>query len=163
MTSSKGSGICHSLPLSVLIGLLPALAGGAEIYKWTDADGKVYYSDRPAAENATAVELKKEGRDSGADPVLEQRREKQRRLLQVMEEERRGLEQDRQQQKETARQEALKRQRLCSEMRDHQRILSEQRPLYQLDETGNRIYLTDDERLLEQQRVNALLSENCRG
>jgi hypothetical protein len=31
----------------ILILLLPAFANAAEVYRWTDADGEVHYSDRP--------------------------------------------------------------------------------------------------------------------
>jgi hypothetical protein len=32
--------------------LLPALPAGAQMYKWTDADGKVHYSDQPPPDSA---------------------------------------------------------------------------------------------------------------
>lgn len=46
------------LLLLVFAVLLPASQGAAEIYRWTDADGRVHFSDRPVADRqASRVEL----------------------------------------------------------------------------------------------------------
>jgi len=62
-----------------------ASLASAQIYKWVDEYGNVQFSDKPPAEGAEEIKLK----DSATpDPELQQHREKQQRLLEVMEEER---------------------------------------------------------------------------
>jgi hypothetical protein len=88
MTSS-GAGSRHptlNRVLALLILSLPQpLPSAAEIYKWTDENGKVHYGDQPDGENAVQVHVSKEPVRDGA---LEQRMENQQQLLDVFDEER---------------------------------------------------------------------------
>ena len=43
----------------MLIATLALAPAGAELYKWTDAEGKVHYSDKPPPANARKTEKKK--------------------------------------------------------------------------------------------------------
>jgi glutaredoxin len=44
--------------LLLALGLLAALAQAAEMYRWTDEDGKVHYTDQPPPQTARQVEEK---------------------------------------------------------------------------------------------------------
>ena len=69
-----------------LILLLACTSGAsAEIYKWVDENGKTHYGDKPPTSDAENIELKSSPK---ADPNLGSRQEKQRRLLQLLEDDR---------------------------------------------------------------------------
>lgn len=49
-----------------LIFLMPLTAAAAEVYKWTDAQGRVHYGDRPRQEDAKKVAVNPGSGDGGA-------------------------------------------------------------------------------------------------
>ena len=53
------------LPLALALLILPAWAG---LYKWTDENGKVYYSDQPPPGNAKQSQTMKESKSAAAAP-----------------------------------------------------------------------------------------------
>lgn len=55
--------------ISLLVAVVMALPAGAELYKWTDADGKVHYTDTPPPANAKKSERKKLS-DKPATPAV---------------------------------------------------------------------------------------------
>ena len=57
----------------------------AEIYRWEDEDGRIHYSDKPVGKDAESVKLKSAPK---ADPDQASRKEKQRRLLKLLEDDR---------------------------------------------------------------------------
>ncbi|MCC6714641.1 MAG: DUF4124 domain-containing protein [Gammaproteobacteria bacterium] len=75
-----------SLVAVMAIALLGPQAAAREVYKWTDANGKVHYGDRPAAAAAEKIEVRV------AEPIPDEnaaaRDEKTRRLLKQLEQER---------------------------------------------------------------------------
>lgn len=46
--------------------LAPLVATAAEVYKWTDAQGRVHYGDRPRQQDAEKVEVNAGSGDGGA-------------------------------------------------------------------------------------------------
>lgn len=58
---------------TILFAVLCLAAGGAsagqQMYRWTGADGRVYYTDKPPPPDAKAVERKKLGDRSGSGPL----------------------------------------------------------------------------------------------
>jgi len=77
--------------------LLSCTLSAADIYKWVDEHGRVHYGDRPPGADIPRMPLEPAER---ADPDLSERRDKQKKLLEVLAEEReeetRRLEQARQ-------------------------------------------------------------------
>ena len=68
-------------PLFMLASLLLALpAGAAEVYRWTDQNGQVHFSQRPPPGESQRMDLP-EGDPGGAtgDAELMQRRDRERR------------------------------------------------------------------------------------
>ncbi len=57
----------------------------AEVYKWIDENGKVVYGDKPTSSDASKIKIKKA---PVQDSVVQQRNEKQNKLLDVIQEER---------------------------------------------------------------------------
>ncbi|HMM74678.1 MAG TPA: DUF4124 domain-containing protein [Gammaproteobacteria bacterium] len=69
--------------LAFALGLAPAMAIAAEVYKWTGADGEVHFGDHPPSAGAEQIVVR--GGSGTADPG---RQERTRRLLQEFETER---------------------------------------------------------------------------
>ena len=133
---------------------LGASGAAAEIYKCTDAQGRVRYTDAPCA-GPSSVFI-----PEAAPPVdtgIEERQRKTQRLLDAMREER--------EQKKAvaaeARAEKEKRVRNCNYSRDRYRRLTEASRLVRLDEAGNRVVLNDAQRTAATERARAAVEQWC--
>jgi hypothetical protein len=147
------SAVRHGVPVAILLSLLAA-PPAAEIYKCTDTNGRPSYTDTPCGETSTALK-KHSAPPASAGP--DERMLKTRRLLDAMEAERNRKK------RAAAEEQAEKkrRQRNCNNARDrYQRIISASR-LYDLDEQGNRVILTDDQRDRSTERSRAEVERWC--
>ncbi len=87
----------HPIPASSLLILivtvvtLPVLQA-ADIYKWTDEQGRVHYGDRPEGKQVVQISTTS---GPAPDPTQGQRLQQQRQLLDVFEEDRQKLKQAR--------------------------------------------------------------------
>lgn len=143
--------------IGILIVFLFSQVCHAEIYKWTDENGRVHYGERPETENTEKIEIKTS--PSSQDPDLaKQRQEKQRKLMEVLEEER--------QQKNQQRKEELKQkqeiEKECAQLRDYHKTLKQVNLLYDLDDEGNRKYLSEEEHKKEIAEVENYLEKYCK-
>ena len=126
---------------AIVLGLL-LLCGAsvhAEIFKCTGANGAVQFTDHPCDTEATVIPRKAVPPEAeGPDEHLE----KTRRLLDAMRQERQQAEQQKAEQKAAAE----KRKHECLNARDNLRNITQASNLYRLDEQGNRVIFSDDER-----------------
>ncbi|RZU38419.1 uncharacterized protein DUF4124 [Fluviicoccus keumensis] len=142
-----------------------ALPCHAEIFQWTDADGKVHFTDKPPAnQKSRTVDIRTPGgtapspsaapaSTSGNDDALA----RQRRMLKTLDEEKAvKAEAER---KATAQRNA--QQQNCATLRDQQRQYNEGGRFYSLDDKGERKYHTDEEIAKQQEQVNRALAK-CR-
>ena len=75
--------------LPVLALLLMSAAETAEVYRWTDENGQVHFSQRPPPRDAQLLQLPESGPGrTDADTDLMRRRERERRLRESYEYER---------------------------------------------------------------------------
>ena len=139
--------------------VLLSFASSAAVYKWTDKDGKVHYSDRPTS-GQSSVEMDVE--DTGTAPTSTRqdqltREQKRERLLQSMAEDRI----EKQEQRE--RQRAIKQQnrQKCNRYRDQMRHYQRANRLYKLDEDGNRVYISDSDRAQATQNLQRKIKKYC--
>jgi len=142
------------LPIAAILLMSCAGAAAGEIYKCTDARGKVHYGDRPCGDNASVFVPK------GAPPAdagVDQRRQKTQRLLDALQEERRQAQHAELEQ----RVEAEKRRLNCQRARDRLRQFSEASALYHVDEEGNRSVFSDAEREASTQEARAAVEQWC--
>ena len=150
------------LTLAVASALCVSTALASEIYRYVDEDGNVLYRDIPSGDpseehldvrsrptNDAAVQANvkssQEARAEQAKYAAEQK------VLDDAEKmtpgERRDL--------------AAARQDKCQENRDRLLSYVASRRLYQEDDNGERVYLSDDEAQAASDRVQALIDENC--
>ena len=147
--------------LSALLCALAWLVAGtpafAALYKWTDANGRIVYSDQPPPSSVKSETLN--GPPPPANPnavkenALKDSELKQRQLLRA--------EQDRKSEKD--RGDATKKAELCTQVRGQLKTYESNTPVYRFDDKGERVYLDDAARAKETERLQALLRERCPG
>lgn len=142
----------------VLIVSLVTVPAFGEIYRWTDADGRVHYGERPPGDNATRIDVTgPHGGSADTAPTEAARRERQRRLLESFEYER-AREAEREAE---AAERARQRDAQCERLRQHWGRLNHPGPLYETDGEGGRRYLDDDERAAQKSRLRPVYRQVC--
>lgn len=155
--------------LALLLLLTPALPAQAEVYQWTDSNGRLHFGDQPAqgARNVRPVAAPTPARtypgsspspaaDPAAAPDARERLERQRRLSEVLAQERAARERERQQ----AAADAAARARKCQALRRHLQSIEGVRAFHEAP-NGERHYLDDAERQAYVERVNRDLEAHC--
>jgi len=129
----------------VFIALVMLLASGAlwsAVYRWTDAEGKVHYGDRPI-EHAEKIKLKEAlPYTAPSTSTTIERKESQRRLLDLYRNEREEKKKQRLEQKEArkkSKQQCIKAQGKLMKYRDS-------RAIYSTTEDGDREYYSEEKR-----------------
>ena len=137
------------------------VAGGAtanEIYKWTDAEGNVYYEDRPSgAETEERLDITYRATNNGAV----QKRVKTRTDAQTARREAESVAAAAQ--KEDADNAAADqaRQENCDRSRARLQSYLQSRRLYNTDENGQRVYLDEAQNREARQKAEDQVSEFC--
>lgn len=151
--------------LSLVLGLV-LLASSAfadsEIYKWTDEEGNVHYSDCPPPPSCDAETIQAEPEPDPGE--VRKAQERLERMLVEQEESRAGREQEKlekERQRVMAMQVAVARKQICIRARQNLHVLLVQRPVFYIDENGKYVYLDDETRLSEISRMRKLIDENC--
>jgi len=149
---------------AILFGFATAAAVGAggTIYKWTDQEGNVHFTDCPPppgckAEPVMVQPVPSEQQIRQAQEKLEKLLEEQRESAAAREQER--LERERQQ--VAAMQIAVARKRACVMARQNLHNLLMNRPVYYIDEKGERVFLDDAAHNAEIEHQRRLIGENC--
>ncbi len=158
----------------VLLGLIIlSSTAQAEIFKWVDADGKVHFSDRKISSQAQKVNIKTGAKtlgqnDNGNDvnnnvvqgsQSVEQRLLEQKKYVNYLTSERL----ERQEKRQQAQQEKDKKQKLCNAMQDQLNGYTQGNyRWYELDEeTGERIYTSDDQIEARKLELQSDIKSNC--
>ena len=130
----------------------------AEVYPWTDENGKVHFGDRPPVNTeAESLEMPEVTPSETPEVSAQERRERQRRLVEALEEERMEKEREKlKAKKQQQKQEAYCR-RLLAQVKDSERI----NRYYRYDEKGERVYVSDNEADSYRARLKATYSEKC--
>ena len=140
--------------LTLLVTLFASMPLQATIYKCTDEDGVTQFRDAPCGQNTTryAPGAVPESAEEAA-----QRLEKTQRLLRAYDVE--NAERSRREKAaQMARAEAEKN---CSAARDTLRNVTQARALYRLDEDGNRVVLSFNERAASEEQARAAVAHWC--
>lgn len=147
-------------PLRALA-LLAALASAdalAEVYRWTDADGRVHFSDRPPERaGAAARKLELPESSTSIDPELEAYRQRTRKLLEVWGEERRIETEAR----STALAEAERRAEQCERLRTKLARTRSARYVYRSGRDGEREIFSAGERARYEAELEEVLHRLC--
>lgn len=136
---------------------------GAEIYKWVDKDGNVHYGDKPPdtdRESHQAKELHIPGQKNNTtdNENTANRQEYQQKLLEAMQTKR-------QQKKQEAGKIAQEREQAkqnCVKAKDLLRSYEEAGFLYDLNDKGERVVLTDERRKQATENAKLEVGKWCR-
>ena len=127
----------------------------AEIYRWTDANGKVHFSDQPfGKQQVEKVEVKPQT-VAKPDPELEAYRQQTREQLRIAEEERRAQQAVAQNQRDVSPQQ-------CASARDELQASMASSLHYDLDKNGNRVYSSSEEIEAYREKIRQFIAGNCR-
>ncbi|MBE0626719.1 MAG: DUF4124 domain-containing protein [Burkholderiales bacterium] len=147
--------IFNTLPRFLIFWALLAPAY-AQVYKWVDEKGMIHYGEHPP-QGTKSRELEQRlanpapGPGSAAQPSW-QEKELEFRARRIEAEQAEA----RQQQQESADRQA------CEQARDRLALLKLARRTYRLDEKGERVYQSDEERLALIAQQERLLAQRCR-
>jgi len=142
---------------AIVPGLLLLCAAGAHagVFQCTDANGTVQFTDHPCGTDSTVFPKTTTG--SEADEP-DEHLQKTQRLLDAMRHEREQAAQ----QKAEQQAEAEKRRRACANARDHLRNITQASHLYRLDDQGNRVVFSDEERTHATDEARARVAKWCK-
>ena len=167
--SRRGPGVHPGLPRAVprsLASTLPALAAvlllaasvgvDAALYKWTDANGRIVYSDQPPPGNAKVETL------SGPPPPANPNAVKE---MVNKDAELKKLQLDRADTAKKGEKEAVEARRVqenCVRVRDQIRQLAAtQEVLVRINEKGERVVVDPETRLRERENLEKWVVQNC--
>jgi hypothetical protein len=127
----------------------------SEIYKSTDAQGRVVYSDRRPAGKAEVVAIESAARDETAALV---RTERELEDLAALDQRRKSEALAKAAEKKAAEQAAKKKDQRCTMARNRYLGFTEHSRIYHRNETGERVYYTsaeiDAERIKSKERMD---------
>lgn len=133
---------------------LLAPAAGAEIYKWTDAQGRVHFGDKPTDKTrAEEVEVRDYKPGTGQDVL-----DVYQRTDRIYDARERQRQEDAAKERETTAAEAKKKDQ-CFEARDRERRMD--RPVVFVDDYGKPIKVSDEERRQKLQELRQWIADNC--
>lgn len=150
--------------LSLLVLLVASVAFGdpGTIYKWTDADGNVHYTDCPPPPGCKAETVEAKAAPSAADIA-----QAQERLEKLMAEQEQSAAIREQERLERQRKEALAielaaaQKRMCIQAQQNLHVLLMKRPVYYINEKGEHVWLDDATHKAEIERMRKLVKEYC--
>lgn len=149
-----------SLMVALFLATAPLGGAQAKVYKWTDANGKVHYGERPPA-GAEAESLRIKSKDNAADAApasAGERRARQRKLLKAFEADRKEREAD----KAKARKQDAKREQACARMKQYIDQEAQAKYLYRKDaKTGEKIPVSDEERAAHMSNIRKQYNKSC--
>lgn len=135
---------------------LAAVAAQAALYKWTDANGRVVYSDQPpppSVKSETIAAPPPPANPNAAKELANKEADDRARKVQRAEEEAKAA-------KATA--DAQRKREDCGRVRGQVAMLvSEPNMLYRSNDQGQPVYMDEAARLSRQQQLEAWLRENC--
>ncbi len=146
----------HAGRLFFLCGLALVTPAQADLYKWTDAQGKVHYSDQPPTVNAQAIK-------SGAAGQAEATTEATRSLDakdQAFQKRREEAEKARAKAEKEAEEARIKREN-CTKARNNLSTLQNMPRVYTTNAAGQRVYMDDTARASALANSQKAVSDFC--
>ncbi|MCK2150950.1 DUF4124 domain-containing protein [Marinobacter alexandrii] len=110
------------------------------MYMWVDADGNTHFGDQPPA-NASSRKVKVNAPEVSNDVSAQERQQRMRDFLSEQQKDREARQVD---QAKAAEQEA-KKANFCTKMRAQLKNMARLSTFYDLDENGERVYVTEEE------------------
>ncbi len=144
------------LKLFIVLSVMFSISAHAGVYRWVDADGNTHFGDQPPAE-AASREVKVKVPAADTDVSAQQRQQRMRDFLEEQQKEREARQAD---QAKLAKQRA-KKAKLCTQMRAELKNLARISTFYDLDENGDRVYVTEEENEQLRKEFRQKVKEAC--
>lgn len=127
----------------------------AEIYKWVDEHGETHYGDRPI-ENSEELNVNTD--NTGNRKSISNRKERQKKLLDSMEEDRNRK------QEEASRQKKNKEnhKRRCAIAKDRLKGYERAGYLYGIDKNGKKVVRSNEERQQATDKLRKQIKKHCK-
>jgi len=137
--------------IAAVLGLMVvSFAASADVYKWVDSQGRVYYSDRPDVDNAERLAVVSRRSDPSvvAQRNVAAREQRQQTDMQTTQQRR-----DQASARAVSNDVAKTRDEQCKQAKEQYRVAIESQKLYRVGKDGERQYLTSTE--IDEARMNA--------
>jgi len=144
--------------LIAAVGLFSSTLGYAEIYKWTDENGKIHFSDTPVDNKAKKLDIKITPSAPVSAKTRDERKQRADQYLRARQEER---EEQNKKQKEKKRLAKLRKEK-CGEAKHEYREITEAGTVYYKKKDGTRDYLEPERRKKEELRAKAEVKKWCK-
>ncbi len=128
-----------------------------QIYKWTDEDGNVHFTDKPVEEDAERVAIQSRRTDPERVQAMVQSRAEA--AAKAAEEEAAAQPQGPTEEELQAR--AERRAQLCQKYREQLQRFVQSRRIYREDENGERVYLSEEEMQETREQTEKKVQEYC--
>ncbi|MFK8067135.1 MAG: DUF4124 domain-containing protein [Gammaproteobacteria bacterium] len=138
---------------SILLLLVSNILCSGEIYKWTDSDGNIHYSDHPQ-NTAKKIKVQQQHKSHKENLASSQKRD---RFLEVYKEDR----QEKSSKKASARAEKIAQKEKCSEAKKSFQQYQTAGYLYKLDKEGERVILDDKEHAIAVKSAEHAVEQYC--
>lgn len=149
----------QALTLALLLVTAGSVQAG-QIYKWTDEDGNVHFSDTPVGEDSERVPI--QSRPTDASRVDARVRSRAEAAARKAEEEAAGQSaQAAGPTEEELQARAEERAQKCRTYRDRLQQFVQSRRIYREDENGERVYLSEEEMQEAREQVEKQVQEYC--
>lgn len=143
----------------LLISLILIEAQAKTVYKWVDKDGQVKYSDTPPALPKEKIEVIKNNTrqtNSRQNSSIDQK-EQQKRFLEAVDAERK----EKKAEANAIKEAIAKLKEKCSKAEKLIARYQTASSLFKVDEQGQQVTLSDEERQAEELKVSSFIEENC--
>lgn len=141
---------------AVVILLFVALPAAAEVYKWTDAEGRVHFGDKPKDAKVAAEAVDVRDYKPGTDDGVRQINERRERLMDAG----KPSPADARREKFVNAVEDAAKARACREAKD--RLMRIRGPVVFLDDDGKPVKVTERGREQKAKEQEAWIQANCR-
>jgi len=160
--------IFSHMKLALIASLLGCLISQSlpaqQVYKWVDEKGKIHFSDKPMSQNAETITIKQQPRiGGGGAPETAGHTSgpgSTEKLLNAYSQ-RRQLKQQQEAQEKARQQKLAAQQKQCDQLRNHL-VRSEGRRLYDVNDKGEKVYLSDAEIEASRNKLQSDLNKHCR-
>jgi len=133
------------------------LSANATIYKWTDANGHVHYSQNPPPDGRKAVEIKPPPQPADTPSALKNLKAKEKKFEQSRKDRLKA-----QQDRAAAEKKAAEKKTRCNDARNRLERLTTTNRVYTTDAQGNRIRVPEPERQAAIERARKDIAKFCR-
>lgn len=130
----------------------------AEVYRWTDGEGKIHYGDRaPQGQSDKAARVNIQTGPAEIDPETEKMRQQMHSIEEGRQRERAFAVQKAAEEQQRREQWAQRCKSLQNEIRDDENVAV----FYRYDDAGNRVLWSAEERLAYREKLHKLKQTHC--